>query len=91
MRVKKVISKPALSLKQIGRDDPGSALIGKRKVTYGSSAGEANLYKWEALQPGNKVQGCSILESQNSTYFVSEGWTLQIDQYGNAQVTRQAS
>ena len=91
MRVKKVISKPALSLKQIGRDDPGSALIGKRKVTYGSSAGEANLYKWEALQPGNKVQGCSILESQNSTYFVPEGWTLQIDQYGNAQVTRQAS
>ena len=91
MRVKKVISKPALSLKQIGRDDPGSALIGKRKVTYGSSAGEANLYKWEALQPGNKVQGCSSLESQNSTYFVSEGWTLQIDQYGNAQVTRQAS
>jgi len=91
MRVKKVISKPALSLKQIGRDDPGSALIGKRKVTYGSSAGKANLYKWEALQPGNKVQGCSILESQNSTYFVPEGWTLQIDQYGNAQVTRQAS
>ena len=91
VRVKKVISKPALSLKQIGRDDPGSALIGKRKVTYGSSAGEANLYKWEALQPGNKVQGCSILESQNSTYFVPEGWTLQIDQYGNAQVTRQAS
>ena len=91
MRVTKPIAKPALTLKEIGSEDAAGALIGKRKVSYGGNRGEASLYKWEALQPGNRVQGCSILEAENSTYFVPEGWTLGIDQYGNAQVTRGSS
>ena len=88
MRVTKPIPKPALMLKELGPENSAGALIGKRKVAYGSSQGEANLYKWESLQPGNKIKGCSILEADNSTYFVPEGWTLEMDQYGNAQVTR---
>jgi hypothetical protein len=42
------------------------------------------------LQPGQQVRGCAILEAQNSTSFVPEGWTLQIDAYGNAQLKREA-
>ena len=91
MRVTKPIAKPALTLKERGSEDASAASIGQRKVSYGGSRGDASLYKWEALQPGNKVQGCSILEADNSTYFVPEGWTLGIDQYGNAQLTRGSS
>jgi len=29
-----------------------------------------------------------VLEAENSTYFVPEGWTLLLDQYGNAKLTR---
>ena len=88
MRVSKSISKPAMVKKDKGSTDSGAARIGKRKVAYGSLSGEADLYKWELLRPGNKVAGCSILESQNSTYFVPHGWTLEIDQFGNAQLVR---
>ncbi len=90
LRVRKAISKPTLVPKPLGSDDPTGAVLGKRAVAYGSLGGMAQLYKWESLTPGNKVQGCSILEAENSTYFVPEGWTLQIDQYGNAQVRSRA-
>jgi hypothetical protein len=34
------------------------------------------------------VEGCAILESVNTTYFVPEGWTLALDGYGNATLNR---
>jgi len=88
VRVKKAMSKPALVLQELGGRDAAAAFLSKREVAYGSSAGEANLYKWESLRPGNKVQGCSVLESAYSTYFVPGGWSLEIDRYGNAQLMR---
>ena len=91
MRVKKAISKPVAVPRNVGPEDPSHAFLGTRKVAYGSNTGEARLYKWESLTPGNKVQGCSILESGNSTYFVPEGWSFEVDQYGNARVSRAAS
>jgi N-methylhydantoinase A len=91
MRVKKAISKPVVAPIEISPPDPSGALLGKRPVAYGSSTGEAKLYKWESLRPGNKLQGCSLIESATSTYFVTEGWSLEMDQYGNARVTRSAA
>lgn len=87
-RIKKTISKPVARMSELGSEAPDAAYLGKRAVAYGSSRGEAVLYKWESLRPGNKLQGCSLIESANSTYFVPEGWSLAIDQYGNAQVRR---
>ncbi|MBZ5570921.1 MAG: hydantoinase/oxoprolinase family protein [Acidobacteriia bacterium] len=88
VRVKKVISKPSGPLRELGPADASAAFLGKRKVSYGSIAGEAAIYKWESLQPGNHVEGCALVESANSTYFVPEGWRLEIDQHGNAQILR---
>ena len=72
---------------EIGADS-SHALKGKRQVTWGSKKGEALLYTWEALQPGNTVEGCAVLEGANSTFFVPENWTLAMDRFGNAQLTR---
>jgi acetophenone carboxylase len=88
MRVSKPISKPAMIKKDVSGTDSRAAHIGKRKVAYGSASGEADLYRWELLAPGNRVEGCSILESKSSTYFVPHGWTLEVDQFGNAQLVR---
>ena len=88
IRLTKPISKPILTLREARPADATHALSGSRKVAYGSLQGEAQLYKWESLQPGNKVVGCSILEASNSTYFVPEGWALEIDRYGNARAAR---
>jgi hypothetical protein len=34
------------------------------------------------------VTGCAILEGANTTYLVPEGWTLEMDGYGNAWIER---
>jgi N-methylhydantoinase A/oxoprolinase/acetone carboxylase beta subunit len=91
LQIRKAITKPTLTLRQLAPADPAGALLGRRTVAYGSRNGEAKLYKWESLRPGNQVEGCSILEAGSSTYFVPEGWKLLMDPQGNAQLTRTAS
>ena len=90
VRVKKAIARPAMVRQAVASKDSAGVVAGTRKIAYGSGDGNASLYKWESLQPGQQVRGCAILEAQNSTYFVPEGWTLQIDAYGNAQLKRDA-
>lgn len=87
VRVKKAIAKPALSLRELGSSDASVALVGTRTVGYGSSREEAEIYKWESLLPGNRVEGCALLESASSTYFIPEGWNVEIDARGNAQLS----
>jgi N-methylhydantoinase A len=87
-QIRKAMPKPALIEKPLQGGDSSHAIKGKRKVAWGSSKGEAQLYSWESLQPGNCVEGCAVLEGANSTYFVPEGWTLLVDKFGNAKLNR---
>jgi N-methylhydantoinase A len=88
VRLKKAISKPTARPRALGPQKPAAALVGKRPVSEGSTTGEARIYRWEFLGPGNQVEGCSILESENSTYFVPDGWSAEIDGYGNLRLRR---
>jgi acetophenone carboxylase len=88
MRVKKAIAKPALTKKKKGGSDSSAARVGTGTVSYNGKPQEAALYRWESLQPGNSLQGCALLESANSTYFVLPDWNLEIDGYGNALLKR---
>lgn len=90
VRIRRAISKPLATLKELGSHDPAAAFLGKRPLAYGSGNGEAQIYRWELLCPGHKVEGCAVLESGNSTYFVPEGWSAEIDQYGNLQLGQNA-
>jgi N-methylhydantoinase A/oxoprolinase/acetone carboxylase beta subunit len=88
LRVKKEMVKPRLAEKSQAGADPSSARLGKRRVFWGSRHGEAEIYRWESLGPGQPIRGCAVLEGESTTYFVPEGWTLTVDGYGNAQLTR---
>jgi N-methylhydantoinase A len=88
VQIRKAMPKPALAERPLQGADSTHAIKGTRKVAWGSSKGEAQLYHWESLQPGNRVDGCALLEGANSTYFVPEGWTLVVDQFGNAKLNR---
>jgi len=88
VQIKKAMPKPSLAERPLQGADSSHASKGKRQVAWGSAKGEAQLYRWEDLQPGNRVEGCAVLEGANSTYFVPEGWTLLMDHYGNAKLTR---
>ena len=88
VNIRKAMPKPALAKKPVQGSDSAHALKGTRNVAWGSSNGEAKLFRWESLQPGNCVNGCAVLEGASSTYFVPEGWTLVVDEYGNAKLSR---
>jgi acetophenone carboxylase len=88
VHLRKSMPKHTFAKRPTQGSDSSHARKGARQVAWGSTSGEAQLYHWEALQPGNRVEGCAILEGVNTTYFVSEGWTLEMDPYGNAGVQK---
>jgi N-methylhydantoinase A/oxoprolinase/acetone carboxylase beta subunit len=88
LRVKKEMSKPRLVEQPLQGADSAHARIGKRQVSWGSRSGEAQVYRWESLRPGNRVEGCAVLEGVNTTYFIPDGWMMFIDSYGNGSLNR---
>jgi N-methylhydantoinase A/oxoprolinase/acetone carboxylase beta subunit len=88
LRVRKPMSKPQMAVMQMESPDSSLAYIGSRRVLWGSKSGEAQVYRWESLRPGNRVEGCAVLEGLNTTYLVPDGWTLKIDRFGNGEMAR---
>jgi len=88
VRVKKAMPKARLVDRPLHGADSSDARIGTRKVSWGSRAGDARVYRWESLRPGNQVAGCAVLEGVNTTYYVPHGWAITIDYYGNGKMTR---
>ena len=89
MWVRKKMARPVLVEKSPGSEDAFHAKTGTRTLSYGSDDPKASVYKWELLNPGNQVAGCALLVSENSTYFVPQGWNLTLDRYGNAVLTHE--
>jgi N-methylhydantoinase A/oxoprolinase/acetone carboxylase beta subunit len=83
VRVKKPMSKPQVAERALKSEDSAHARTGTRKILSGSSNGDAQVYRWESLEPGNRVVGPAILEGINTTYFIPEGWTILVDRFGN--------
>jgi N-methylhydantoinase A/oxoprolinase/acetone carboxylase beta subunit len=88
VRVRKTMPKPQFLERKLRGSDGSHARTGSRKVLWGSQQGEARIYRWELLQPGNRVNGCAILQSVYTTYLVPEGWGLTLDGYGNGILNR---
>ena len=88
VRVKKPMSKPHVAERALKSENSSHAKTGTRKILGGSSSGDAQVYRWEALEPGNRVLGPAILEGINTTYFVPEGWTMFVDRFGNGALTK---
>jgi N-methylhydantoinase A/oxoprolinase/acetone carboxylase beta subunit len=91
VQVKKVVPKCDLPRLAPAGTDPSQASKGTRRVTYGSETISAQVYQWESLRPGNRLQGRCLLEGAQSTYFVPEGWTFELDVFGNGKLTRSRS
>lgn len=88
LAVRKKIARPVLVERSLAAADASPAMSGVRAVVYGSGNRKAAVYRWESLAPGNQVSGSALLVSENSTYFLPEGWDLTIDRYGNGVVER---
>ena len=88
LRALKAMPKSHLGQRSLGRADSSHARIGSRPVAWGSSRAEAQIFRWESLQPGNQVAGPAVLEGANTTYFIPEKWTATVDALGNAVAKR---
>ena len=89
LRVKKQMPKPRLTQQPLQAADSSHAHVGKRGVFWGSRTGEAQIYRWESLRPGNRVEGCAVVEGVNTTYFVPDGWNLILDAFGDGKLNRE--
>ncbi len=58
---------------------PQSAFIGTRKFYRKKRWVDAQLYKMEALLPGNRVMGPAIIESDATTFVVPDGFETFLD------------
>ena len=88
VRVKKAMSKPHVAERAAKPADSSHARIGARKILWGSTNGDAQVYRWESIEPGNRIEGPAILEGINTTYFVPENWTMLVDRFGNGALTK---
>ena len=89
LQVKKFMPKADVpQLKSDGKD-ASHALKATRSVSYGSNTGLAQIYRWEAMQPGSQLRGCAVLEGAQSTYFIPAGWRFEMDGYGNGTLHRE--
>ncbi|MFZ0879940.1 MAG: hydantoinase/oxoprolinase family protein [Candidatus Acidiferrales bacterium] len=91
VRVKKAMTKPQLAKRPLDSPDSSKARTGTREVYWGARDGKAQIYRWESLQPGHRVRGPAVLEGLNTTYFISEGWAMVMDHFGNAGLHRYAT
>ena len=82
------MAKPQIAEQLSQGADSSHARVGRRQVLWGSRSGEAEVYRWEVLRPGNRVEGCAVLEGASTTYFIPDGWTMTIDRYGNGKLTQ---
>lgn len=88
VRAKKPMAKPKLSERARKGADSSGARVGTRNISWGSRSGTAQIYRWESLQPGNRISGCAVIEGENTTYLVPDGWMLEVDGFGNGLLTK---
>ena len=63
--------------------DPKKALKGKRPVFWEKDFKKTNIYERSLLKCGNVVKGPSVIEAEDTTYVIPQGWKFTVDKYLN--------
>jgi N-methylhydantoinase A/oxoprolinase/acetone carboxylase beta subunit len=62
---------------------------GQRAMRFSGGAQSASpVYRWEALNVGDTVLGPAVINGATLTCPVPQGWSLRVDDYGNAELRR---
>lgn len=76
-----------LPMPQAGRD-PSAAFMGSRPVILTAVAPEEiPFYRFESLQPGNRIQGPAVVVRSDTTFLLGHGDRAQVDAHGNLIVS----
>jgi len=66
---------------EVGPIPPAAARIGSRPFYRHKQWIDATVWKMESLQPGNRVRGPAIIESDATTFVVPDGFETAIDKH----------
>jgi N-methylhydantoinase A len=70
-------------LAQIAPTEGGARPSGKRLVRYDGAAYPVAVYDRGSLGAGATLEGPAIIEQYDTTTFITPGWTVVVDSYGN--------
>ncbi|MBL4800715.1 MAG: hydantoinase/oxoprolinase family protein [Emcibacter sp.] len=65
----------------VGPNPPKEACLGTRPFYYDKKWVDADIYQMEALQPGNKIMGPAIIESDATTFVVPPTFKTFLDEH----------
>jgi len=72
-----------------GGSNPDRALKDQRDVIITKGVKEsAKCFSQEKIETNNTIKGPAIIEAETTTYVVPKGWTMSVDQYHNATVSK---
>jgi len=74
-----------------GKEPPREAFKGRRPVFWNGAWSDADVWRMEALLPGNEVDGLAVVEASNTTLFVHPGWHVRIDEHEIYWLTRRGA
>jgi N-methylhydantoinase A len=80
-----IIDKPAFEPQKLADADPKRALCGTREVYLSSSNRfeTANIYSFDDLRPGNRIQGPAVIHTPITTIVVQGGQSAHMDALRN--------
>lgn len=88
-----ILDLPQFPLKSytLKQNAPGEGAIIEERMCYWEALGgltKTKAYKWEALEPGNCIEGPAVIEAEATTAVVEPGWEFKMDSYTNGIITR---
>lgn len=78
-----VVNKPPLEPAALSDTDGTEALLGYKEAIFRHGQGEIALYDREQLPPGARFAGPALLFQLDSTVYVPQDWSVQVDAYQN--------
>lgn len=81
LRASSPISHPELpTFKSVGQS-PKDSIKGQRKVFWNGKFKETIVHEQKGLQCGNIVKGAAVVEGEDTTILIPEGWQYSIDKH----------
>lgn len=87
LRASVPVARPRLDPEPEGDADPSSAQRGRRDVFLGGQPGQAAVFDRELLRPGMDVDGPAVIEAQDTSTLVPQGFRLHVDGYHAGIIT----
>jgi N-methylhydantoinase A len=88
-----LMARPRIEKAALGGASPDRARIGRRKVFVDrrNGMGEADIYDFEKLAPGNVMRGPAVIHTPITTIVVQDRQTGRMDEYRNIVIEFEGS